>query len=179
MNQNDADKIIAAIDRNTEAVRGVKGEVGNVGMMLGIIWLGICVIDCPRAKASPILTMPEPIYEIGTPPMPQPNPHVQYWYTEYVPTPKGVLPVEVFAPRLVAQVASEAVEVPEPGTWLVVGLVILSIVCVLILKQIAMESLREWELEAKRCAQYRRALEEIAATNTDNGQIARKALEGK
>jgi len=187
MTPEDTNRIIAAIDRNTQAVKS-RQDWMFISLMLVVFFLGI-LLSAITAHASPILTTPEPIYEIGTPPLPPPNPNVQYWYAQYVPGPDGVLPVEVFAPKLRAANSpighpgpmgqTGPVDVPEPGSWLLVGGVflavgvILAVTCIMTLEHIAMESIRE----AKRCAQYRLALEEIAATSTDNGQIARKALE--
>lgn len=121
MTPEDTNRIIAAIDRNTQAVKS-RQDWMFISLMLVVFFLGI-LLSAITAHASPILTTPEPIYKIGTPPLPPPNPHVQYWHTQYVPGPDGVLPVEVFAPRLVARVASNAVEVPEPRTWLIIALV--------------------------------------------------------
>ena len=79
------------------------------------------------ANATPLLPplAQPPLYDIGDPPKPPTNPHVQYWYTMDVPGANGVLPVEVFAPKLYSPVASVGpvdVDVPEPGTWwLVLG----------------------------------------------------------
>lgn len=124
MNPNYADKIVAAIERNTEAIDKFRSEVGSVSLWLFFILIVLIAgVGCPRAKASVLLPPLEQyaFTDIGTPPAPPPNPNVQYWYTMDVPGPDGVLPVEVFAPRLVAQVASEPqgvkVETPEPGTW--------------------------------------------------------------
>jgi len=143
----------------------------EVEMKLGVWALLLAV----TLSASPITHVP--IVE-------QP---LQYWHTQWVPTDGGVYPLEVYAPAL-PRVEPELyvftdigdpprLETPEPGTWLLVVGVVIAVVCFMTLKHIAMESMREWELGAKRCAHYRLALEEIAATNTDNGHIARKALE--
>jgi len=124
MNSNDADKIVEAIRK---AACNIIGWLFGIWIMLFFIFLAIGV----TAKAAPILAAPEPIYEIGVPPLPPANPNVQYWYTEYVPTPKGVLPVEVFASRLRAVIARETVEtvdVPEPGTLALMALAALFMV---------------------------------------------------
>ncbi len=175
------DKIIAAIDRNTDAIRAhttrtERNELFRFPVMVSIATSLIMMACCPPAKASPITHAP-----IAEQPM-------QYWHTQWVPTDGGVYPQEVYAPAL-PQVEPEPyvfvdigdpprlMETPEPETWWLVGFVILITICIMILKDIAMASMREWELGAKRCARYRLALEQIAATNTDNGMIARKALE--
>lgn len=136
MTPEDANRIVAAIDRNTEAIErqtvwlaemDLSLEVlQNIRNWLKAIWLVIVIMAIlwmfiTPAKATPLLPpLDQPvIVEIGTPPLPPANPHVQYWHTQWVPGPGGVLPVEVFAPRLVAQVASDAVDVvdvPEPTT---------------------------------------------------------------
>lgn len=146
MTPEDTNRIVAAIDRNTEAIERqtewLKLEevdpslavLQDIRNWLKAVWLVIVVMAIlwmfvTHAHATPLLLpLDQPvIIEIGTPPLPPPNPHVQYWHTQYVPGPQGVLPVEVFAPRLVAQVASDAakVDVPEPGT---LGMVISFIV---------------------------------------------------
>lgn len=143
MTPEDTSRIVDAIDRNTEAVERqtewLKLEevdpslevLQDIRNWLKAIWLVIVVMAViwmfiTPAKATPLLPpLAQPvIIEIGTPPLPPPNPHLQYWHTSYVPGPDGVLPVEVFAPRLVAQMASDAavVDVPEPGTWWLVAL---------------------------------------------------------
>lgn len=141
MTPEDTDRIIAAIDRNTEAVERqtewlkMEEEAPTLGVLQDIrnwlkaIWLVIVAMAIlwmyiTPARATPLLPpLDQPvIVEIGTPPLPPPNPNVQYWHTQWVPGPDGVLPVEVFAPRLVAQVASDAAEVPEPGTWVLTGM---------------------------------------------------------
>lgn len=83
----------------------------------------------PVANAAPLMP---PLYqpaivEIGTPPLPPPNPHVQYWHTQWVPMDGGVYPLEVYAPTL-PRVEPEPyvfvdigdpprlTETPEPGT---------------------------------------------------------------
>lgn len=112
------DKIVEAIDRNTNA-------------LTTIVWWLAAITGCLlalaiSAKATPLLPplSQPPLYDIGDPPKPPANPHVQYWYTMDVPGPDGVLPVEVFAPRLFSPVASVGpVDVPEPGTWWLVGFI--------------------------------------------------------
>lgn len=172
MTPEDTNKIVAAIDRNTEATRevAVGGLVRNIILFCAFV-LAFTEVCCPRAKATPLLPpLDQPvIIEIGTPPLPPPNPHVQYWHTQYVPGPQGVLPVEVFAPRLVAQVASEQVEVPEPGTRAPLGIGIGCIVGYVYFTR-----------KAQRKAQsYRTALNDIYWSSGDDvaKQIARKALE--
>ena len=116
---SEEEKLVAAIDRNTEAVRSVKRELGNVSVMLGIIWLGICVVGCPHAKAYPLLTVaPDP-------------PALQYWHTVDIPMDGGVYPLEVYAPALpplihqpriveIGDPPVPPVDVPEPGTLVMV-----------------------------------------------------------
>lgn len=151
-----------------------------LGMAVALVLIFMPAI---YSHAMPLLPpLDQPIIELGAPPLPPPNPNVQYWYTMDVPGPQGVLPVGVFAPRLIARVASEpqGVDVPEPGTGWLVGFVFIMAACVMVLKNIAVEGIREWELWAKRYERYRLALEDIAATCTDTEglkRIARKALE--
>lgn len=126
------EKIVAAIEEQTawlkveedDPLLPVLKEIRSLarGILVVIViglWALVLVIT---AEATPLL--PPLGYEIGEPPAPPPNPNVQYWYTMDVPGPQGVLPQEVFAPRLVAQVASDPqgveVETPEPGTLLIV-----------------------------------------------------------
>ncbi len=131
---NDESDIVTAIDRNTEsidrntqAIMDFKSSVGNVGMWLFLLlWLGICVVGCPRATSAPLLTAaPEP-------------PALQHWHTTYVPTDSGVYPMEVFAPALpplfaqpqiveIGTPPKPPVHVPEPGTWALVGAVLIPI----------------------------------------------------
>lgn len=156
--------------------------------VLGILAVLILAF-IPATYATPLL--PPLGYEIGEPPAPPPNPNVQYWYTMDVPGPQGVLPVEVFAPRLVAQVASEpAVETPEPGTAEMLALALLIV---------ALTASVRWRIhawlkkrKAKRKAQEdaiarlaaqlvkcRDALQHIAMNSEclDSQSVARKALE--
>lgn len=96
-------------------------EIRGCARMLVVIWITM-LVGCYLCRGDVLL--PPLGYEIGEPPAPPPNPNVQYWYTMDVPGPQGVLLQEVFAPRLVAQVASDPqgveVETPEPGTLLIV-----------------------------------------------------------
>lgn len=137
------DKIVEAIDRNTEAVErqtkwlqvdeedpsivllkdirsGLKyGLAIIIGILVGIVLIALTAVAAP---ILPPLAQP-PLFDIGNPPKPPPNPHVQYWHTMDVPGVNGVLPVEVFAPRLYSPVASKGpvdVDMPEPGTWVFV-----------------------------------------------------------
>lgn len=192
------DKIIAAIDRNTEAVERqtewlkleevdpsleVLQDIRNwakaiwlVIVVMAVIWMFIT-----PAKAAPLL--PPLTYEIGTPPLPPPNPHVQYWHTQYVPGPQGVLPVEVYAPRLVAQVEPEPyvfvdigdpprlMETPEPGTAeMVMQAIVLSALFILS---------SEMGKARQKANRYQKALEQIQGKVVlmDPSEIARKALE--
>lgn len=182
MTPEDISKLIAAIDRNTEELKNFSGNftAASVSIWFVLLLIMITTLGCPPARASPITHAP----------MPPPNPHLQYWHTQWVPMDGGVYPLEVYAPAL-PNVELEPyvftnigdpprlMETPEPETWWLVGFVILITICIMILKDIAMASMHEWELGAKRCARYRLALEQIAATNTDNGMIARKVLEEK
>lgn len=71
------------------------------------------------------------------------------------------------------------VETPEPGTLWMLVIFVLMIACVVILKHIVMESIREWELGAKRCTHYRLTLEHISTHSLcmETRAVARKALE--
>ena len=128
------DKIVAAIERNTKAIDKFRSEVGSVGMWLFFIL--ISGVGCPHAKASVLLPpLEQPAFtDIGTPPAPPPNPNMQYWYTMDVPTGYGVFPVEVFAPRLVANMASDPepplppTHIPEPSTGLLMMAALLVVV---------------------------------------------------
>lgn len=70
-------------------------------------------------------------------------------------------------------------ETPEPGTLWMLVIFVLGIACVLILRHIVMDSIREWELGAKKCTHYRLALEHIASHSLcmETRTVARKALE--
>lgn len=115
MTTEDTDKIVAAIDRNTTAVKSVSDCILGAAT---IIWVPLImimgVIGCPPAKSSPITHAP-----IAETPM-------QYWHTQWVPTGEGVYPLEVYAPAL-PKVEPEPymfvdigdpprLETPEPGT---------------------------------------------------------------
>lgn len=123
-----------------------------------------------QLAAAPLLPpLEQPaLVELGAPPC---CPEQQYWYTMDVPTEAGVFPVQVFAPRLVAQVASEPgmVETPEPGPRAPLGIGLGCIVGYVYFTR-----------KAQRKAQrYRAALNEIYWNSGDDvaKQIARKALE--
>ena len=60
------DKIVEAIDRNTEAVRHLGAEISGVALCIGLLWMGICVVGCPRAKAAPLVSDGDEIASIGT-----------------------------------------------------------------------------------------------------------------
>lgn len=60
------DKIVAAIDRNTEAVNSLRNSVGAPGLWLCLLWAGLCVVGCPNAKASPLVSDGDEIANIGT-----------------------------------------------------------------------------------------------------------------
>lgn len=113
-----AEKVAAAIDRNTEQVRQFKSQAGSVGLWLFLLWAGLCVFGCPRAKAAPITTTPgDPCgattirtevvtiaHFNGTQAtivrgMQQICP-MQPWYTVDIPRDGGVYPLEVYAPSL-------------------------------------------------------------------------------
>lgn len=114
-------QIVEAIDRNTKEV---SDSLNFIRLMLVII-IGLLLPMAIRLRGATIF-QPEasqpPLFDIGDP-KPPANPHIQHWYTMDVPTEAGVLPVEVFTPRLYSPVASAGpVDVPEPGTWwLVLG----------------------------------------------------------
>lgn len=92
MTPEDTSRIVDAIDRLRISI------YNQLDWIFAAILLAGLMSGCPRMIATPLL--PPLTYEIGTPPLPPPNPHVQYWHTQYVPGPQGVLPVEVFAPGL-------------------------------------------------------------------------------
>lgn len=197
------EKIVEAIDRNTAAVK--KSGAENQLMLLSIIIILLPMACCPRAKGAtltPPLEQPA-LWDIGDPPAPPPNPNVQYWYTMDVPTDDGVLPVEVFAPKLVAQKAvvtctdctirdnrgwtfkDDPVDVPEPG--MLAGFAIAAVlfsVCyipIVLYWRTAAKTLRSkvYVLE-DRIREYRSKLRLIQFAISDDGklrEIARKALE--
>jgi len=119
-------EIIAAIDRNTEVQKGVRSRLGWVLYVLVLLWFYAFAAGCPKAKAAPLLTAaPEP-------------PALQYWHTVDIPTDSGVYPLEVYAPALPPLFAQPViveigtppdppVHVPEPGTWVMVGAVLIPI----------------------------------------------------
>ncbi len=47
--------IIAAIDRNTEKLEGIKSCLWWVALMLVNIWIVMMGAGCPKAKAAPLL----------------------------------------------------------------------------------------------------------------------------
>ena len=119
MTPEDTDKIIAAIDRNTEVQKGVRSRLGWVLYVLVLLWFYAFAAGCPKAKAAPLLTAaPEP-------------PALQYWHTVDIPTDSGVYQLEVYAPALPTLFAQPQiveigtppeppVHVPEPETWVMV-----------------------------------------------------------
>lgn len=142
------DKIVEAIDRLTEAIKSYSIDVffANVAriMLAGAAVAIAGMIGCPPSKATPLLPplAQPPLYDIGDPPKPPANPHLQYWYTMDVPGVNGVLPVEVFAPRLYSPVATARpvdidVAVPEPGTWILVVVIALTSLAFQIVLQVA------------------------------------------
>lgn len=137
---------------------------------LSAAMLVLCLIQLAAAPLLPPLEQPV-LVEIGAPPCCPENPHLQYWHTMDVPTDAGVFPVQVFAPRLVAQMASEPglVETPEPGQRAPLGIGLGCLVGYVYFTR-----------KAQRKAQrYRAALNEIYWNSGDDAakQIARKALE--
>lgn len=133
------DKIVEAIDRNTKEV---SDSLSVVRLMLAIIIGLLLSIAIPLRGAT--IFLPEasqpPMFDIGDPPKPPANPHIQHWYTMDVPGPDGVLPIEVFSPRLFSPVASVGyveVDVPEPVTaYILIALVLIAgaAKCVMIYK---------------------------------------------
>jgi len=117
---NDTDRIIAAISVARNYI---------ITLLIAIIWILVGILlTAINSKASTILNITEPAYEIGMPPAPPPD--VQYWHTMHVPTEGGVLPVEVFAPKLYAVMAKGEVgvgtDVPELRRgWVLVGFILL------------------------------------------------------
>ena len=164
MTCEDANKIVAAIDRNTEAIHwsGVSRTV--------MLCLLICSISCPRSKASPITRAPvaEPL---------------QYWHTQWVPADGGVYPQEVYAPAL-PRVEPELyvftdigdpprlTETPEPGTWSMVGGVALLLI-------IGGYPMRLYIKSEKRALSLKLALIDVEYSGDIKRirEIARKALE--
>lgn len=146
-------------------------------MILAVILLVTQLAAAPLLKP---LEQPA-LVELGAPPCCPENPYVQYWHTMDVPTEAGVFPVEVFAPRLVAQMASEPeVATPEPGTaWLAGGVVVAVVFAWWWVRRNTLRALDEWELGSKKAARYSLALNEIYWNSSDDAakQIARKALE--
>lgn len=171
------EKIVAAIDRNTAKIDEFRRDVGSVGMWLFLILIVLIAHSCPKAKAETINPPLDQsvLADIGTPPAPPPNPNLQYWYTADVPGPDGVFPVEVFAPRLVANMASDPgvvawVEVPEPGTGMPLGIGLGCLVGYVYFTRKAQ----------KKAARYRGVLENIAHSGMGRWELqeaARKALE--
>lgn len=176
------DRIIAAIDRNTDrivnAIRSSAVLIAFLLLLAGII-----------AKATPLLPpLDQPIIvEIGTPPIPPPNPNLQHWHTTYVPTDNGVYPLEVFAPvlpKIEFQRTSEPmVNTPEPGTLTVAGLSILGMMflnLLLLNKSSKIVELTKALREAnERNARYHDALKQIEDYGgfAPTVVIAQKALE--
>lgn len=185
------EKIVAAIEEQTawlkveedDPLLPVLKEIRSLarGILVVIViglWALVLVIT---AEATPLL--PPLGYEIGEPPAPPPNPNVQYWYTMDVPGPQGVLPQEVFAPRLVAQVASDAavLDVPEPGTLLAVPVVVIAILVLTAYVDRRKVRSLDTRLDALETTtmRYHDALEQILISSTDeySSEVARKALE--
>lgn len=166
------DKIVEAIDRLTKAIESYSIDVffANVAriMLAGAVVAIAGMIGCPPSKATPLLPplAQPPMFDIGDPPKPPANPHIQHWYTMDVPGPDGVLPVEVFAPRLYSPVVSVGpvdveVDVPEPGTWLWVSATVIGL-CVNVWIRRKVEKLGQRIKSAEeRAAKYREALESI------------------
>lgn len=198
----DTDKIVAAIDRNTEAVQAqtqwlqVEEEDPSLDVLMqirGLLRLLCAVLTfwviAYVAKASPILSTAEPTYEIGVPPMPPPNPNLQHWHTTYVPTDNGVYPLEVFAPVLPKiefqrmETSEPMVATPEPGILTVSGLSILGMMflnLLLLNRNSKIVELTKALREAyERNARYYYALKQIEDYGgfAPTVVIARKALE--
>lgn len=150
-------------------------QAAQVATVLFLLFL-LMILGAVIANATPIEALPLP---------------TQYWYTTDIPTPEGVLPVEVYAPALPRIVAADLVpiieigdpprlvDVPEPGTaWFVLGFCIVCL-CILIVQWLwafwkgfvgaAIESQRK----------HIAALTRIADTSRDevSREIAREALE--
>lgn len=105
---------------------------------------------------------------------------LQHWYTVSVPQESGVYSVEVFAPALPAIFAQDQilvldeplrVDVPEPGTSLIVTAGLLALLCF-------GSFFYAWRKETRRSIQFRDALHDILRWGDDHSrEIARKALE--
>lgn len=169
MSSEDTNRIVAAIDRNTEAITSFRRQVGSAGLWLFLLWLGICVFGCPRAKASPITYVP-----IAEQPL-------QYWHTRWVPADGGVYPQEVYAPVL-PRVEPELyvftdigdpprlMETPEPGTAVVVGCIVILMIIGALAHQYAKAEKRVLDLSL--------ALIDIKWRGDEYSRdVARKALE--
>lgn len=172
MSSEDTKKIVAAIDRNTEAFREhsrrtERDELFRIPVLASIATSLIMMACCPPAKAAPVTHM-----TISGP--------LQYWHTQWVTMDGGVYPLEVYAPAL-PKVEPELymfvdigdpprlTETPEPGTWVLTGM---SFGCLIGYVVIT----RRLQHKVKR---YRKALNRIA----DHGchelsrEMAREALE--
>lgn len=141
------------------------------------IELFFLAIQLAAAPLLPPLEQPA-LVELGAPPCCPVNLHVQYWHTMDVPTDAGVFPVQVFAPRLVAQVASEpgaVVATPEPGMgWLALVAMMAMVSCLLA----RVMPLRAWWLLCRvllRTLRLKKQLEKEIAM--EQKETARKAME--
>lgn len=116
-------RIVDAIDQTTEAMSCF--PFAQLLQTTAIILALLC-FGCPRSKAAPLHNAaPEP-------------PALQYWHTVDIPTDSGVYPLEVFAPALpplfaqpqiveIGTPPEPPVHVPEPGTWALVGAVLVGL----------------------------------------------------
>jgi len=171
----DQDKIVAAIDRNTTAVRKhaqrtERNELFRFPVLVTIATSLIMMACCPPAKASPVTHAP-----IAEQPM-------QYWHTQWVPGDGGVYPMGVYAPVLprvepelyvfVSVGDPPRLETPEPGTWWLVGSAVILLV-------VSGYPMRLYIKSEKRALNLRLALIDIEhSTNIlQSREIARKALE--
>ncbi len=166
MTPEDTSKIVAAIDRNTDAINW------SGASRAAMLCLLICaVVGCPPAKASHITHVP-----VAEQPL-------QYWHTQWVPADGGVYPLEVYAPAL-PRVELEPyvfvdigdpprlMETPEPGTAeMVMQAIVLSALFILS---------SEMGKARQKANKYQKALEQIQGKVAlmDPSEIARKALEG-
>jgi hypothetical protein len=114
------DKIVAAIDRNTEALADVERTLGGMDRTLAMIFFALCFLGMTTCGSGMAKTSPITHHSAASEPL-------QHWYTVDVPTPSGVFPTEVYTPVLplfeqpqivVLDEALRLVETPEPGTGL-------------------------------------------------------------
>lgn len=60
------DRNTAAIDRNTAMLEKMRNSVGSPSIWIALIWIGLCVVGCPRAKTAPLVSDGDEIASVGT-----------------------------------------------------------------------------------------------------------------